>query len=774
MESKLGVKNNELNKVTNLNKVRLSAKKIFTIEADKINEESPISYNERIDERIDVFDTIFSDEHDYNILANMGGGKTTGIINYIYKQDLRGVITVPLKINAEQIADYFKNFCEIELGYIHGDVKDNQIAEYINNPSIKVIACVYDSLDRLTKFEGFKPEECFLIIDEIHNLSIQYEFRYTAIRQLNVVKNAYKKIISLTGTPEGTLYNKARNIHFQTSLNSNDNKKNVILTHTGNSSIKKFGDTVLKFAMKGKCVIFLNDKPKVEQLAKHIRRHLPTKTSSAKTSRNTFTPVETLYSVNDKKDKRKFNKKLSEYLISHGEIPNEVDYLITTSILSDGVNIMNTNIDKVLIFNVNDMWVKRQYIARFRNGVNEVIDFSLLKKEENCRWFDLKLEFSKRFELLEKYRTEMEKLKNERIKFGNSIGLSNIEMIPLPKENDFIFYDKKEKTYTLSRERVALSIIKDLNEIMYNDYSKALEFYKDIAGYNIIHKYYYELLTKEESGRKNSTELSQEEKVFFRKEFKKFFKLYFDEEIKNNVLTQYIQKDYFPSNEFDKNHFRKLNERYFLNDLTMKLLEDIFNLSILYYPFCVADKFIELRFKHDDTNARKLIWEIQCNAFFKLKADMLKLEVRDVTSELFKREIQKFKLVDLIYSVNDQSRQIINYGKLLKIVEREFTNSEIKSALRSIFNFTTREPTKEQLWRYKENTKTDDILDRFGIDSNQYGHQLKHTYLLILKKEIDNIIVNNENHNYTSIMHYDLKKLKEHFGTEIISKIHIN
>ncbi|MHB1688082.1 MAG: DEAD/DEAH box helicase [Ignavibacteriaceae bacterium] len=742
--------------------VSLTAKKVFTIKGTELKGESPIKYDERINERKDIFDIIFTDGNDYNILARMGGGKTTGIIDYIYKQGLRGVITVPLKLNAEQIAEYFLSHYQFKIGFVHGDVKDEQIQTYLNDPDIKVIACVYDSLAKLTNFEGFKPQECILIIDEIHNLSVQYMFRYQAIKQLNLSKHSYKKRISLTGTPEGTLYNDALNVIFEPQSKTSSPQKKVKLVILGSSSIDKFAKTVLRFNMKGKCVIFVNDKDKIDHLARYIKSHIKSKT----TNKN-FSAVETLYSVTDKKSKKKFNKKLFDYLVRNGEIPNEVEYLITSSIFSDGVNIMNSDIDKVLIFDVHDWWVKRQYIARFRKGIGEVVDFSVLKKTEYCKWFNLKQEYANRSELFNKHLVEMEKLKEARFEFGKTIGLPNIKMIPLPEKNDFIFYDDETRNFVFSRERVALSVIEDLNQIMYKDYNKALEFCKDIAGYDVEHISFKMLYSREESEKKISAKLTVQEKEYFRDEFKKFFKLYTYENSKENNLTQYIQGDYFPSEEFDEQHFKKINEKYFLNLSTRNLLRKIFDLSMLQYPFCVADKVVELSFNNKEIIARKMILEIYYEAIYRLQNTMVDKKVRPETFELFKKKSKAFKLMDIIVSNTDYLVKHVNYKRISEIIASEYTKQEIKSALNGMFTFKTKNQNKKGLWELNDESDLDAILDRYGIDSNRYGNKILNTNMIIVKKELDALINDKGKHRYSGIVQFDLKALVNDNKTKI-------
>ncbi len=99
--------------------------------------------------------------------------------------------------------------------FIHGDISNKYIISILKRKNIRVIFCVYDSIKRLFSALAFNASNYILIVDEIHNATIQYDFRPEALKGLAIYKTKFRKVINLTGTPEGVLFNESRNVIFE-------------------------------------------------------------------------------------------------------------------------------------------------------------------------------------------------------------------------------------------------------------------------------------------------------------------------------------------------------------------------------------------------------------------------------------------------------------------------------------------------------------------------------------------------------------------------------
>ncbi len=691
---------------------KLNAKDVFEIKGTKINDENPIIYDTHISEREDILKVILNDSKDYNIIAKMGGGKSIGLSKFCHENNIKVIIAVPLKMNAEQTASKLKKEFDIDAEFIHGDVEQDEIESIIKKRDLRVIFCVYDSIRKLFLVKAFKPSNFILIIDEIHNATIQYGFRYEALQELSKRKIKFKKIINLTGTPEGVLLNESSNVIFEPRVPMKHNVKLLKIVASFPKEAEDIAALATTKKKKGKCVIFINDKKQVESVASAIRNKI-----ERKNIKNGFMQVEVLYSIGKGK-KENFNLNLYRYLIENDAIPEGVEYLITTSIISDGVNIHNKDIENIIIVDVKNWWVKRQYIARFREGVDCVYDLLNSSGDKKFNWFNLEDAKINRREAFELHLKSFKQLKEKRKEFGNSIGyVGNINMIPLPESNDFIYFDEDTYEFFLSDEKVGLSIVDDLNNIMYNDHRKAREFYTNIAGFKVIQVGVEKLLPF--NNEKNI--LSPAEKKYVIENFKKIFVVYVNEKYAKHPQRKNIHPLLLDSTGFDQRTFYNNNQKFYSYDtqIMRNLLHKVFELSLYRYPASLLNKLIELKLNNEHSHAKKV--ERAFYYYFRMDAlNNLTLIVDPEISNLLIQDHRDYRLLIEQSKYYEKEAKIIDY-KRMKNELQDYKSHEILDALAGLYKISSQSMGKFHVSNYypTEYSPVEGLMQKFKIDGDQ-------------------------------------------------------
>lgn len=330
----------------------------------RVNE---LTFNSYISEDIEtVKKYTFNSKSQFNaVVGPMKSGKTFGISKIAIEENIPTVLAFPLRSLAfQKYTELLKMYGEDKIKYIQGakSKKSNdgtsttEIAQFIKQ-KIKFFIVVYDSLPKLFKAANFKPAHYNLIIDEAHNLVTQYDFRSNAINNIIELEEKFKKVIYLTATPEGIFDENLRNPEITLFKSANSNGKQISIE----TKIYKPSDELyiiinnIKMA-NGICVLLLDNKKKLKTLKKHL-----IELGYKKSEILLFTSIDKLDDV-------------FVETIKTGEFPKSTKVVLCTRVFSDGVNIFN-QIDRLIIFNLNDYWIKRQFIGRFRNGINSIFDF---------------------------------------------------------------------------------------------------------------------------------------------------------------------------------------------------------------------------------------------------------------------------------------------------------------------------------------------------------------------------------------------------------------
>ena len=278
------------------------------------------------------------------VSAPTGAGKTYAFINEVSRLRKeknpfeRAAMVVPTIALAEQIGETYG------VPVVRGG-SDN--ADVMAAASASFFVATYDSAPKVGEVD-------FLIVDEAHHLT--RNFREKATQGVLDLMHLAKKVVLMSGTPVSAWKEfGAGLIEIQVE---NVAPVDVLVHELGKgASIQDQAFKVAENASKlqGLTVIRLNRKTEMKAIKKHL------------VDSGVFQPFEISTLTSDDKDSAVF-----ESIVKQSIIPESVRVLITTSLLDDGVNINNENIDGVHFF--QDKIGGRvsteecvQFIARFRN-----------------------------------------------------------------------------------------------------------------------------------------------------------------------------------------------------------------------------------------------------------------------------------------------------------------------------------------------------------------------------------------------------------------------
>ena len=180
--------------------------------------------------------------------------------------------------------------------------------------------------------------------------------------------------------------------------------------------------------------------------------------------------------------------KTFQEIANSDNIPEYVKYILTTRVISDGVNIKNKDIDAVVFLDCRDFALKRQFISRCRNGINVgVYDFlSFIQKDED----DEPFQFDEISSLGRLYKDKLEyvqsnvNLVNESIK-GSALVSKDMSDNIKEKLKVGLIYSETKQEFIVAKEKIGSSIVKSLDWNLRRDYNLACNYYSMIACYEV-------------------------------------------------------------------------------------------------------------------------------------------------------------------------------------------------------------------------------------------------------------------------------------------------
>lgn len=286
-------------------------------------------------------------KHNQLILqAPTGSGKTTALMKIAQDHEFlsqnkvkRVIFCMPYQILAQQLANDYSLPCVLQ---------GTTPLELNMALSSSISICTYDSLKKLE----YGVDEALLIVDEFHNLRNQANFRMNACVEVLEYMNIAPKTICLSATPlyEFTHLMQYNLVKVQTKksltpiiqpIEYQGTRLEAILNHDFNVNI-----------VNNINIIKIND----ITLLKTLRTLLKKKYQ--------LTDEEiTLFCSSEKEQ----NKQYIE-ISKSGKVTNHIKFILTTSIINDGVNINNENIGDIILINEFCEASLVQFIARFRKA----------------------------------------------------------------------------------------------------------------------------------------------------------------------------------------------------------------------------------------------------------------------------------------------------------------------------------------------------------------------------------------------------------------------
>lgn len=421
-----------------------------------------IKFKEYISEAESKVKEILTDGNNYNVIAFTGSGKTEALINKIKNEKIKAVYLTPYESNSKQLEEKYK------VPSVYGAINQKQVKDFLRSNNL--IVSTYDGLSKILNC-SILTEEYVLLIDEAHNLVTHSNFRSRALDLIVQNMDQFKKIINITGTPEGVLNNDFKNVKFvKENATSIISKYSILMS--GQRSDEACVEHILNHKNKGKTVIFRNSIKTLETIAEGL------------ISGGIIKEKIKILSSQEKEGK------LYESIIKDEQIPGSIKYVLTTSVISDGVNILNQNISAVYMLESFDLIQHRQFLARFRKGVENVYDI-ILKPEKNLAdlsWIDLPVELKRIITLYEmiaieknNYLNKMGLIKNKaRTNFlYKSTGSINQEL-------NYLRLNGLVQKVEVNIQLLTLNMLNELHKVAFNNIQKRKEYIDHFLGIESI------------------------------------------------------------------------------------------------------------------------------------------------------------------------------------------------------------------------------------------------------------------------------------------------
>lgn len=275
------------------------------------------------------------------IAADTGAGKTTALLQAFEELNKKYFFMVPYTAQVEQFQMEQREGLEA--------IKGN---ERVSDPSTNVLL-TYEKYWIHSDLEGL--EERVLVFDEAHTLVTASSYRAKAFEAIEDVESKFEKVIRVTATPDEVIHKPDYDLMVIFGKKGGHiplAKRSYLyryLVNKESEAVSSFLSKVVEKHSSGKIdVIRIN----VTQDCEIFKRYLE----------KLGYKVGIIYSAIKKESE--CYKSICEDKV----IPGQLDFLISTSLIDDGVNILNENIGNVWLFNCARPVVAKQFSARFRRG----------------------------------------------------------------------------------------------------------------------------------------------------------------------------------------------------------------------------------------------------------------------------------------------------------------------------------------------------------------------------------------------------------------------
>ena len=325
-------------------------------------------------------DRLLKEEARLAIEAPTGSGKTTFFASLPKRTGQRVVVAVPTVNLAKQQAGKVRGAVPL-----HGrgnPTKSNKAAE------AQLVFCTYDTLHQLPDVH-----RRIVVVDEAHNLVNQFgqvadtynPFRADTLRKVLELASQGKKAVFLSGTMPPLLAQALGATLVQVTRQDSNKVQVHVLEADGVAPDKLTAATLaelqrIDYTADRLHFVFMNNTEQLEAIRAHLVKAGHLEASQVE--------VITRRTVNQG-NRRGFNS-----IIQKEELPGGIKLVLSTCLISEGVNINNRNIGRVLYTGNRCADTFRQYVARFRN-VPTLDVWAILPRENNLRERFLKSDVAK-------------------------------------------------------------------------------------------------------------------------------------------------------------------------------------------------------------------------------------------------------------------------------------------------------------------------------------------------------------------------------------------
>ena len=377
-----------------------------------------------------------SEDKTIGIKAPTGAGKTTAIINYAVEENKKIIFLVPYYSMALQQATQNKLKGFIGLHQEHKETEET-IKE-----ATKIIA-TYDQLYNIIKVKGVEElGDYLLVVDEYHNLITQYDFRYKRINTILNYKEAFNKVIYISGTYEGLNIENNKIYEFKPK---HQRKNNYIIKTCKNkeglghliNELKGIG------ASAGKYLVFINNIEVIKQVQEELQ------------GINNNIHILTAGNKNNPIMDNIYNE----------ECLKEDGIYLTTSLICDGINIKDKDIKGVYIYGVSDIYQIGQYIARFRSVEPDIIHIVEPKRIKDVEKYEEYINSNEN--IIEQIIQPLNRNREELIKQGEDLKEhynKELKGVYIFEEEKFIKLNQLTNLLDIDRFKLTASYLERLNK----------------------------------------------------------------------------------------------------------------------------------------------------------------------------------------------------------------------------------------------------------------------------------------------------------------------
>jgi len=644
-----------------------------------------------------------------------GSGKTTATVN-AFKQLANEdytfyVFSVPTIVLAEQVAK------EHDIPCIKGGIRriNSEISESIYKGK-RVFVSTYDKIVELFNTINFHcnfKATFNIVVDEVHKYTEAYNYRYVTIDRLEEVAKYTTSFIGLTGTPTDVLKERFdKQIKIDTGNDRSPLSDFRVFTYDKLDSETKVKDSanilltsvIRSVLVQTRLIVFINKKERIQTISRLLRKE----------------DIKHAIVTSD-------NKQSSTYrdIVNNGTINDDIEVILTTSLLSDGITIKN-NLDwsclvvsdrESPIFNPSTI---KQISNRFRNQYRYFLMFMRTPNEDysELRPFNIEADYNYKKKLTEHY---VEYLNDEYHNKYDDFIPSNVE------KNNGIYYKSTEDNAEIEYNPLYIrhSAMKE-KEMYYQIYRNA--FIKEVS----------RLIGKKETGIFNVNE-----------ELKK----------NNSDLTSLLdvieedEEEREQSNEELRNNFTT----YFTNDVYLAILyrDDIQTLE--YFKDNVHSDIVSATFKNAKISTYETCLKVgqrvkrraDINSYYNDIESLTHVAVfNNVSTRSITKSIYMYLLKNIAGTVYVSSalKEITEkeLPKKIRVNKRNATKKDIKGVMKMFdqqknrsngLNFTTVKPLSIESVAEKYGISTDEVKKSIVMYAKTQPKQRQKVMLDSIKKE---------------------------------------